>query len=133
MYGDGIPGPGDLGRRIAARGSSSGSGSRKAAQRRITSATGSEPVICWPVGSVSPVSSALSSRSSTGSSSSACASLSICASAAKQVCTAPNPRMAPQGGLFVKTLVVSISAFGTEYGPHANDAAFAVTAVELEA
>ena len=65
--------------------------------------------------------------------SSAAASLSICASAAKQVCTAPNPRIAPHGGLFVKTLVVSISAFGTAYGPHANDAAFAVTAVELDA
>ena len=36
------------------------------AQRRITSATGSEPVITWPVGSVSPGASAFSSRSSTG-------------------------------------------------------------------
>ena len=99
----------------------------------MTSATGSEPVIGWPVGRVSPVSSAFSRRSSTGSISSACASLSICASAAKQVCTAPKPRIAPHGGLFVKTLVVSIRAFGTAYGPHANDAAFAVTAVELDA
>ena len=29
------------------------------------------------------------------------ASLSICASAAKHVCTAPKPRIAPHGGLFV--------------------------------
>ena len=65
--------------------------------------------------------------------SSAAASLSICASAAKQVCTAPKPRIAPHGGLFEYTESDSISAFGVSYGPHANDAAFDVTAVELEA
>ena len=59
------------------------------------------PSIIWPVGSVSPGASAFSSRSSTGSSPSAAASLSICASAAKHVCTAPKPRIAPHGGLFV--------------------------------
>jgi hypothetical protein len=64
---------------------------------------------------------------------SAAASLSICASAAKHVCTAPKPRIAPHGGLFVYTDADSISAFGTLYGPQANEAAFAVTAVELDA
>ena len=77
------------------------SGSGSSAARRITSATGSEPVIGWPVGSVSPGAIAFSSRSSTGSIPSATASLSICASPAKHVCTAPNPRIAPHGGLFV--------------------------------
>jgi hypothetical protein len=50
-----------------------------------------------------------------------------------QVWTAPNPRIAPQGGLFVYTEVDSISAFGTSYGPHAKEAAFDVTAVEEDA
>ena len=90
-------------------------------------------MIGWPVSRESPGCTAFRRRSSTGSISSARASLSICASAAKQVCTAPKPRIAPQGGLLVKTLVVSISAFGTLYGPHANEVAFAVTAVELDA
>ena len=54
------------GRRTGSRGSSSGSGGARSAQRRMTSATGSEPVISWPVGSVSPGLRALSSRSSTG-------------------------------------------------------------------
>src|SRR5262249_10274827 len=58
---------------------------------------------------------------------------SICASAAKHVCTAPNPRIAPQGGLLVYTAVDSISALSTRYGPTAKDAAFEQTAVELEA
>ena len=93
--------PAPPGRRIASRGSGSGSGSGSSAALRITSATGIEPVTFWPVGSVSPGASAFLSRSSTGSSSSAPASLSIWASAAKQVWTAPNPRIAPQGGLFV--------------------------------
>ena len=93
--------PAPPGRRSGSRGSSSGGGGSSAAAARITSATGSEPVICWPVGSTSPGSSAFSSRSSIGSMSSAAASLSICASAAKHVCTAPKPRIAPHGGLFV--------------------------------
>ena len=97
------------------------------------SATGIEPVIVWPVGRTSPGLSAFSSRSSTGSIPSAAASLSICASPAKQVCTAPNPRIAPHGGLFVYTDVDSISAFGDSYGPSENDAAFDVTAVEDDA
>ena len=48
-----------------------------------------------------PGASAFRSRSSTGSIPSAAASLSICASPAKQVWTAPKPRIAPHGGLFV--------------------------------
>ena len=93
--------PAPPGSRIASRGSCSGSGTGSAAARRITSATGSEPSIGWPVGSTSPGPSAFSSRSSTGSIPSSAASLSICASAAKHVCTAPKPRIAPHGGLFV--------------------------------
>ena len=72
-----------------------------AAARRITSRVGSDPVTTWPVGRRSPGSSAFRSRSSTGSISSSAASRSICASAAKHVCTAPKPRIAPHGGLFV--------------------------------
>ena len=101
------------GRRKGSRGSFSGSGSGSSAARRITSATGSDPVICWPVGSVLPGPRALSRRSSTGSMSSASASLSICASCAKHACTAPNPRIAPHGGLFVYTHRLSISALST--------------------
>ena len=67
----------------------------------------------WPVGSVSPGASAFRTRISTGSRPRAAASLSICASAAKHVCTAPKPRMAPHGGLFVYTAVLSSSAFST--------------------
>ena len=68
-----------------------------------------------------------------GSISSAAASLSICASAAKQAWTAPNPRIAPQGGLFVYTQRPSISTLSQAYGPTANEHAFEMTAVELEA
>ena len=64
------------------------------------------------MGRIVPVAAALRSRSSTGSIESASASLSIWPSCAKHTCTAPNPRIAPHGGLFVKTHVPSISAFG---------------------
>ncbi len=93
--------PAPPGRRIGSRGSSSAGGGSSAAAAVITSATGSEPAIFCPVGSVSPGASAFRSRSSTGSSPSSAASLSIWASDAKHVCTAPNPRIAPQGRLFV--------------------------------
>ena len=73
---------------------------RQRRARRITSATGSEPVTTWPMGIVSPGPRAFRSRSSIGSISRVAASLSICASCAKQPWTAPKPRMAPQGGLF---------------------------------
>ncbi len=125
--------PAPPGRPIASLGSGSGSGIGSSAARRITSATGSDPSSFWPVGSSSPGASAFRRRSSTGSRPSASASLSICASAAKHVCTAPKPRIAPQGGLFEYTHVDSSSAFATAYGPHANAAAFDVTAVELDA
>ena len=121
------------GRRTGSRGSSSGAGGSSSAQRRMTSATGREPVMSWPVGSVSPGLSAFRRRSSTGSMSSAAASLSICASCAKQPWTAPKPRIAPQGGLFVYTQVPSTRTFSTLYGPAAKQQAFASTAVELDA
>src|SRR5918994_583791 len=124
--------PAPPGSRIASRGSASGSGGDIAAARRMTSLVGSEPVRSCPVGSAPPGSSAFRSRSSTGSISSSPASLSICASAAKQDCTAPNPRIAPQGGLFVYTHVPSISTFSTAYGPTANEHALEITAVELD-
>ena len=63
--------------------------------------TGAGQLMGAPVGIEEPVVIALRRRSSTGSSSRAAASLSICASCAKQVCTAPNPRIAPHGGLSV--------------------------------
>ena len=90
-------------------------------------------MILWPVGSEPPGPSAFRRRSSTGSIPSSAASLSIWASCAKQLWTAPKPRIAPHGGLFVYTQVHSISAFSTAYGPHAKEEAFAVTAAELEA
>jgi hypothetical protein len=83
--------------------SSSGLGMGWAAAARMTSATGAVPVMTWPKMSWSWVRRALRRRSSTGSMPSASASLSIWASAAKEVWTAPNPRMAPHGGLLVRT------------------------------
>ena len=67
-------------------------------------------------------------RNAIGSIPSFRASLSICASYAKQVCTAPNPRIAPVGGLFVYAPTLQTSALGTRYGPAAKHAAFAMTA-----
>ena len=102
-------------------------GSGSAAHARITSATGSAPSIRWPVSSSSPGASALRRRSSTGSMPHAAASRSICASWAKHDCTTPKPRIAPHGGLFVRTAIACTCAFGTRYGPAAKHAAFAVT------
>ena len=125
--------PAPPGSRIASRGSGSGSGGSSAAARRITSRVGSDPVTTWPVASIPPGSSAFRSLSSTGSMSSSRASASIWASAAKQVCTAPKPRMAPHGGLFVYTARPSMRTLSTAYGPTANEQAFEITAVELDA
>ena len=83
--------------------------------------------------STSPWASALCNRNDTGSMSSAVASLSICASWAKQVCTAPKPRMAPHGGLFVRMAKPSIAAMGTRYGPVAKHDALAMTADDDDA
>src|SRR5829696_9851193 len=121
------------GSRSGSRGSSSAGGGSSAAAARIVSGIGTDPVSRWPVGRTSPGFNALRSRSSTGSMSSPAASLSICASVAKQVWTAPNPRIAPHGGLLLYTAVDSISAFGTSYGPQAKDAAFEQTAVDEDA
>ncbi len=52
---------------------------------------------------VSPGSRRVAQAQLDGSMPSAAASLSIWASWAKQVCTAPKPRMAPHGGLLVRT------------------------------
>src|SRR5204863_8480598 len=104
-----------------------------AAARRITSATGSVPVMRCPVGSDPPGASAFRRRSSIGSMSSAAASLSIWASCAKHTWTAPNPRIAPHGGLLVYVTYESMRALGTSYGPAAKHAAFEQPAVELEA
>ena len=80
---------------------------------RITSATGRAPVTTCPVSSRSPGVRALCSRRSTGSIPRATARRSIWASWAMHVWTAPKPRMAPQGGLLVRTTTPSTSADGT--------------------
>ena len=73
----------------------------------------SVPVIRWPVMILSPGSRALASRNSTGSPPSASARRSIWASWAKQAWTQPKPRMAPHGGLMVRTATPSICALTT--------------------
>src|SRR5690348_2949233 len=108
-----------------------GGGDGADATRRSSSWTGAGPSTTWPVGIVSPVDSALRARSSTGSRPSAAASLSSCDSYAKHACTAPKPRIAPQGGLLVYATYASITTFGTAYGPMPSVAAFARTAGEL--
>ena len=59
------------------------------------------PITLLAVAPTVPVAAAFRSRSSTGSMPSSAASLSIWPSCAKHTCTAPNPRIAPHGGLFV--------------------------------
>ena len=81
----------------------------------------------WPVSSRSPWPRALRSRSSTGSIPHASASLSIWASWAKHTCTAPKPRMAPHGGLLVRTPMPSTATLSTRYGPALKQAALATT------
>src|SRR5437667_10563630 len=105
-----IPGTSGIGQRITF---GRHRGRSIAAQRRITSRTGALPWIVWPVRSTDPVETAFLRRSATGSMRNARASLSIWASWATQACTAPNPRIAPQGGLCVYTAVPSINALGT--------------------
>jgi hypothetical protein len=65
------------------------------------SAIGIGASMSWPVASREPWPMALRTRISTGSMSSAAASLSSCDSYPKHACTAPNPRIAPHGGLLV--------------------------------
>ena len=64
---------------------------------------------------------------------SAAASLSICASWANATWTAPKPRIAPHGGLFVYITYASRRAFGTAYGPAAKLAALDATAGDDDA
>ena len=90
-----------------------GAASGSAAQRVMRFATGSLPSTVWLVTMLSPSRSALRVRSAIGSIRSAAASLSICASYAKHDCTAPNPRIAPVGGLLVYAPIAWMSALGT--------------------
>ena len=88
----------------------------------------------WPlVAKGSPGTSALRLRKSKGSMSRAAANLSICASWPTQTWTAPKPRIAPQGGLLVRTPTPSINTESTLYGPAAKEEAFPRTAVVVEA
>ena len=68
---------------------------------RSSSSTGAALSTTCPVGACEPSRIALRVRSSTGSSPRAAAALSIWASYANAACTAPKPRIAPQGGLLV--------------------------------
>ena len=68
------------------------------------------------------------SRISIGDSPHASASRSICDSYAKHAWTAPNPRIAPHGGLFVYTPYASIQMLSTRYGPTPSEAALPTTA-----
>src|SRR5699024_7455567 len=113
-------------RRSSSSGRSAGSG--LSATRRTSSATGAAESTRCPVGSTVPSSIALRARTSTGCRPHASASLSNCDSYANPACTAPNPRIAPQGGLLVTTPHQSILAFGTSYGPIPSAAALPTTA-----
>src|SRR5215207_6058316 len=112
--------------------SGGGGGSGADRTRRSSSATGAALSTTWPLAATEPSASALRVRASTGSSPTAAANLSICDSYAKQTWTAPKPRIAPQGGLLVKTARQSRSTLGTSYGPAPRVAAFAATAPEVE-
>ena len=69
---------------------------------RITSATGSEPVIRWPVGSVSPGAERVQQPQLDRVDPERGGELVHLRLARRSsVCTAPKPRIAPQGGLFV--------------------------------
>ena len=92
--------PGTVRRSTAAGPGRAGGSGRDATSFKI-SATGAAESTTWPVGITDPSRIALRIRSSTGSRPSAAASLSIWLSYAKQACTAPNPRIAPHGGLLV--------------------------------
>lgn len=73
----------------------------------------------WPVLNISPISTALRKRISQPSRPTFSASRSMHPSIAKLAWLAPNPRMAPQGGLFVVAATAMTSTFGTLYGPQA--------------
>ncbi len=69
--------------------------------RRSSSTTGAGLSITCPVGVSDPSDIAFRQRSSTGSRPSSSAIRSMIASYANAVCTDPNPRIAPHGGLLV--------------------------------
>ena len=59
--------------------------------------------------------------------------MSIWRSWAKHACTTPKPRMAPHGGLLVRTAQPSTTAFAQAYGPSAWVTALTSTADDVEA
>ena len=109
------------------------SGSGIAAVSRMQRSTGATFSTVWPVISLSPVRITLRRRISTGSSPQAAANLSIWPSWAKQACTTPKPRMAPHGGLLVRTAQPSTTAFVHTYGPCVCVTALMSTADDVEA
>ena len=114
----------------ASTGNAGGKGSASVSRmHRSTGATLSR--IC-PVIRVSPVRIAFSSRTATGDMPAASAILSIWPSCAKHACTTPKPRMAPQGGLFVRDAKPSTIALGHLYGPCVWVMPFRSTAAEVE-
>jgi hypothetical protein len=104
-----------------------------AAVSRRHRSTGATLSSTCPVGITSPVRMALRNRTSIGSRPRAAASLSIWLSWAKQACTTPKPRMAPHGGLLVRTAQPSTTAFGSTYGPCTWVTALMRTADDVEA
>src|SRR3954464_10540526 len=113
--------------------SPSDGGRGRSRTRCTSSATGAGKSTTWPVTVVEPSLIALRIRTSAGSIPNAAASLSICDSYAYVGCTAPSPRMAPQGGLLVYTPQPSIFALGTLYGPTLNVVPLPTTTGVLEA
>ena len=111
----------------------SGCGNGSAAVSRMHRSTGATLSITCPVINLSPVRMAFFSRISTGSNPQAAASLSICDSWAKQACTTPKPRIAPQGGLLLRTAKPSTVAISHLYGPCMWVTALISTADEVEA
>ena len=123
--------PAPPGSRSGSRGSSSGAGRVSAAARRITSgsaATRDDLAGRKEVARLERV----EEPHSTGSISSSAASRSICASRREARLDRPGPRIAPQGGLFVRPRSTRARVVDAIWAV-ANEAAFDATAVELEA
>ena len=93
--------PAPPGRRIASRGSSSGSGSGMRGRAPDDLARRERARHDLPGRERAARLERVQEPQLDGSMPSSAASRSICASAAKHVCTAPKPRIAPHGGLFV--------------------------------
>ncbi len=120
--------------RLRGSAASLASGMGIAASSSMTRTVGNEPSMTWPVvGFGSPVPRALRRRSSRGSMPRRAARRSICDSWPKHAWTAPNPRIAPAGGLFVRAPYPSTTTLSTRYGPTAKYAALAMTADVVDA